>query len=381
MKRILNYLIILFLFLLPWQTRYIFRYGSIGGGYSEYGTVSLYGTEILLVVILLFVILTRQLTGQDLSSFKKIFLDWSKFWWALWAGAVGQGIFAIWQFFTQNISANKWLGLAAHLPGDGGASVIEISGERWLRAYGSFGSPNSLGIYLAVILILGLVFYLKTEKWFYKIIITVGQIFILTGFILSWSRGAWIAAVSGMIALALLVYKKKTKDFFRQIFYYALTMIFFITILPALFFGRFNFANRLESQSMGERMAQYSDWVQIFSNNWFTGFGPGNYVSALTPLHPTWQSWQFQPVHNIYLLALAEYGIVGWVLIALLVGYLVHKIYRRNREFVPIIIVLFVAGLFDHWLASMWTGIAFFWLILAYLSLWIDSGQTVDNNN
>ena len=71
---------------------------------------------------------------------------------ALWLSGLAQGLLAIWQFLSQGVLASKWLGLAAHLASDQGSFVVEFGGERWLRAYGSFGSPNSLGIYLAVIL-------------------------------------------------------------------------------------------------------------------------------------------------------------------------------------------------------------------------------------
>ena len=56
-KKIITILTAALLFLLPWQTRLIILPGIINGGYSEYGTVSLYGTEILLwfIVILLIV--------------------------------------------------------------------------------------------------------------------------------------------------------------------------------------------------------------------------------------------------------------------------------------------------------------------------------------
>ena len=55
LKKILDYLLMLFLFLLPWQTRWFYQSGSLNGGYWEYGTFSLYGTQILLwLIIILF---------------------------------------------------------------------------------------------------------------------------------------------------------------------------------------------------------------------------------------------------------------------------------------------------------------------------------------
>ena len=51
-SRLNNRLILLFLFLLPWQTRWIFGPGFTNGLYNEYATLSLYATEILLWIII-----------------------------------------------------------------------------------------------------------------------------------------------------------------------------------------------------------------------------------------------------------------------------------------------------------------------------------------
>ena len=55
-EKILKFLIGLFLFLLPWQTIWIFREVFVGGIKSEYSTLGLYATEALLWVIILFFI-------------------------------------------------------------------------------------------------------------------------------------------------------------------------------------------------------------------------------------------------------------------------------------------------------------------------------------
>jgi hypothetical protein len=57
----LEYGLYLFVFLLPWQTKLILRPGMLAGGDWEYGTISLYGTDILLIVLLILaLILSRQ---------------------------------------------------------------------------------------------------------------------------------------------------------------------------------------------------------------------------------------------------------------------------------------------------------------------------------
>jgi len=55
-NKIIEYGILLFVFLIPWQARWIISIGKINGREWEYGTQSLYATEILLGVILVAVI-------------------------------------------------------------------------------------------------------------------------------------------------------------------------------------------------------------------------------------------------------------------------------------------------------------------------------------
>ena len=51
-EKIISFGLYLLVFLLPWQTRWIIRAGEINGGYWEYGTISLYGTDVLLFLLL-----------------------------------------------------------------------------------------------------------------------------------------------------------------------------------------------------------------------------------------------------------------------------------------------------------------------------------------
>ena len=48
---VIEWLFYLFVFLLPWQTRYVFRWGEMNGRF-EYGDISLFGIDVLLIIIL-----------------------------------------------------------------------------------------------------------------------------------------------------------------------------------------------------------------------------------------------------------------------------------------------------------------------------------------
>ena len=209
LKKLTEYGLYLLVFLLPLQTRWIIRSGKLNGGYFEYGTISLYATDIILLAVLLLFVIDlfknkktpnyklhssneyKQITnfliilaGLELTVFisccfadNKLIAFYKYAWFLLGIGfflliakanysrlkllsGFFLGIFVsaslgIWQFLNQNSFANKWLGIAKHDPSVSGVSVVEAIGnlglgERWLRAYGTLDHPNMLGGLLAI---------------------------------------------------------------------------------------------------------------------------------------------------------------------------------------------------------------------------------------
>jgi len=411
LKKIFNLLLLAFLFLLPWQTRYIWQYGELNNGNWEYGTFSLYATEILLWIILILFFIQHYLKkefwvnlkskpkrvilllfllslGFSLALSKNFWVSYNyifhileamafmtilavqsekmKYQAALWAGAVLQGGLAVSQFLTQHVRASKWLGMASQEAKNLGPSVIEFADQRWLRAYGSFGSPNSLGIYLAILFVLGLVLYLKTESSRTKILISIGQILVLSGLLVSYSRAAWLAAIVGILCLlALIIFKQKQwlQGFGKQIGFAAGVVIFWLIIFYPVFSARFNLNNRLEVKSISERKNQYAEAASFIKSSPIFGIGPGAYTYALYKKYPTLKSWDYQPVHNIYLLALVEIGLAGVVFLFFIYKKLVWHIVKNNIVYAPILVTLIFTGIFDHWLWSMYTGMVFWWAI------------------
>lgn len=412
MKKIIDYLLLVLIFLIPWQTRLIYRLANY-----EYGTLSLYGTEILLGIILFLLLLgwfkdkdfrknifsnklwllrqyrflgmiillglffwwwqvgDKDIAEQWLTRMFLIFgligliivsrLSWEKLAVVFWLSGVGQGLLAIIQFLTQHIFENKWLGLAIHNAGDLGAGVVGLDNARWLRAYGSLGGPNPLGIYLAIALVLGLVIYLRLGNTKNRILLSIGQIIILGGLIFSFSRGAWLAGVLGVVFIILLERKNviNLKLISHQIFYYLLLSFLFLIIFFPLFFTRFTATGKLENFSLNARRTQYVEWQQVYLSHPVFGVGPGNYFPVLIEQNSGRYLSTLHPIHNSYLLLLAEFGIVGFLLFLYLIGWLIRLVWRQNRQLLPVIIVLLVSGLSEHWLVSLWPGMLVFGVI------------------
>jgi Zn-dependent protease len=251
----------------------------------------------------------------------------------------------------------------------------QFGGERWLRAYGSFGSPNSLGIYLAVIVVLGIILYAGSDSRKIKLGITVGQLIIVSGLILSFSRGAWIAAGAGFLILGYRIWGTEQRmGFIKQIMLYLSISLFFIFTLQPLFFARFTPANRLESRSINERSSQIIEATQSIKKHPLLGVGPGAYTAALATLHPKVAAWELQPVHTIYLLFVAEWGIPASLIMGIVYLLLLKKVWRSKTPYVAVLAVLGVAGLFDHWVYSMFTG-QLLWFVVWGIAVKAESGK------
>ncbi|OGF37242.1 hypothetical protein A2531_02745 [Candidatus Falkowbacteria bacterium RIFOXYD2_FULL_34_120] len=212
----IKYGLCLLVFLLPLQTRYFLREFTLGEWSYEYGNISVYATDVLLILLILFFLILKIKTLKDseliqnskfkiqnlkntwfiiaileFSIFISIFVSidkWaaiygylrfllglglfsliiyasynkSKLIWSFVGGVLVQTGLGIWQFLSQTTFASKWLGMAIHNGGDLGASIIEtLNGERWLRAYGGLDHPNILGGFLVVAILLLIGLYLR----------------------------------------------------------------------------------------------------------------------------------------------------------------------------------------------------------------------------
>jgi len=420
LTKTIEYGLYLLAFLLPLGTRWIIKAGP-----TEYLTYSLYGTDILLV-ILLAMFFVREIAspaswqarndkigwffifGLVFTSAVSVFFALDKAlalykfgWLVLGAGLfwlvsqaaysrvklvgsllVGLGFQAglgIWQFLAQATFANKWLGLALHRASDLGTSVVETVGadgvgERWLRAYGGLDHPNMLGGILAVGALLLMSEYKKIPKSF-KIIFWFLSVIFSAGLFFSFSRAAWLALAVGLAAGLLAAIIKKDLRAQRNLLETILVsgLIFFILFFqfPNLVMTRLYSGERLEIKSKSERLESIKNSWPIIKNNWASGVGVGNYTLALPLQRPGEQPYFYQPVHNVFVLAFSEIGIFGLLFFILIIIFPFVRLLRRreyaasrNDSKLAILVALIVVMSLDHWLWSLHFGMLFFWLAI-----------------
>jgi O-antigen ligase len=406
----------------PLGTRYIFKMGTIAGVEVEPGTLSLFGTQILVLALilsgivwpvrrniklsylnwivsvgagLLFLVaeISAVLNGQARHSvvswwlllglgliliIQRIQPTITGIFWALAGGGFFQSLLAIEQFFTQAVTANKWLGMAAHLPEVAGTFVIETNTGRWLRAYGTLPHPNMLGLYLVFAIVASLILILREQNK----IRPLAVLFLLlntSGFFLAFSRSAWLALIGSLIFLVIVLFVQKQTKILRQSLV-AMGIIFVILLQLSYFLAepfstRILGRGRLEKISIESRVDQLFDVQMLVRDNWLFGAGPGLMPLVLHEKDQSRLPWDYQYVHNVPLLVFVELGVLGllpWLLIVGLVLKLIRNLLRaptapEHLVLGAMFIGLLISALFDHFVWSFWVGQLWFWLVVGLL--------------
>jgi len=405
-EKITEYFFYALVFFLPWQTIWLAREVWVGGAKWEYGTIGVYFSQVVLIVLLALFFWSHQ---RDFFSYwPKSFLFWSgtffiawNFFSIIWApdkllafyfflkllltaglfiltrrisfswekllivfllAASLQGVLAIGQFLTQKDFSSLILGTSSHLAEMGGSSVVETESGRWLRAYGIFSHPNILGGYLAAVLIfIGMNGKIFSRVKFGKTLIYVSAVFIFSGLLVSFSRAAWLSVVIGW---ALVFIFNKNKKYGRQLlkisFIFLMLVLIWISAFPSLFLTRTTATARLEKKSLFERKEYTAMAREIIKENLFFGVGAGNYTLAARQLNNDLYSvWSYQPVHNGIYLITSELGIIGLFFFIIWVFFLFRQTWLDSYPLWAVFSFFFLA---DHWLWTSWFGLALFFL-------------------
>tara|TARA_Y100000310_G_scaffold31967_2_gene30335 strand:+ start:23492 stop:24868 length:1377 start_codon:yes stop_codon:yes gene_type:complete len=438
---IIKYGTLVFVFLIPWQARLILVEGSINGDYWEYGTQSLYATEVLLFLILIALIAkgTHALKHKKPQiSVKKLYtplgafailvvwsglsIIWSsdssvslEHWivlveagviflvlgsravsfnslaWTIIASGFIQAVIGISQSFLQVVPSSTILGTALQDARDLGVSVVETVEIRWLRAYGTFPHPNILGAWLVLSLMLllnesrSLVVALggesdQTTRMRFAIRYLVFGV-IIFGLLATFSRSAWLAALTGVGIFIAMAIKKKM---FRRLAIKMTAILILVVVLfgymfPEQLSTRVSMQNRLEVRSTQERGASLAQGWEVIKKNRILGTGIGSYgLSVHRNIDDSKPAYFYQPVHNMFLLIWAELGIIGLIFVIVFALFIVNFVYLGTKKKQEISISLMflipfaVLGLFDHYMWSLYSGLmigisylAVFWLILS----------------
>ncbi len=286
----------------------------------------------------------------------------------------------LYQFLTQKTFAFKYLGLAEHNAEVLGSSVVETFSGRWLRAYGGFDHPNIFGGILAIALILSLYFLIRKKiintrfEIFESIFLFIFYFSGLLALIFTFSRSAWLAFGVSLVALFFTIIFKKNKSALSRllilsIFSLILSSVIFFSFQD-IFSGRLTAKGRLEEKSLIERQTQIDEARVVLKDNWLFGAGLGNYISYFKNEERNngikKADWEYQPVHNSFLLIWAEGGIFVLVFSVMILIPLARSS-ERSEFFWPLILALFFIMFFDHWIISLPFGFIFLFFVLGLI--------------
>ena len=175
----------------------------------------------------------------------------------------------------------------------------------------------------------------------------------ITGIILSYARGAWLALVFGIICYWLIKHRLLLRSYIILIFAVIIGLIYLSyndnyinysndyksTIFHTNFSEHLQATYQMKDLSTAERFYRWVAGVRMIRDSWATGFGPTTfytvYKSYTQPAFKTWVSnnEEHSTVHNYFLLMIIEQGVIGLLLIITLLGtsfYQLEKWYHKS---------------------------------------------------
>jgi len=256
-----------------------------------------------------------------------------------------QVIIALLQFVKGSSIGLPFLGESIFSAGMKGSNFIDISGNLYIRGYGTFPHPNVLGGWLILILT---ILWKRKEGLLFMLIASLG-------ILLTFSRVAIFLMVLFWILMLFEYLKEKKK----------IKMFSFFPLVKERISRLFSSGD----MAVEDRLNLLEVSWPILVSNFFLGVGYGNFVKEMGSNMPRTANgaWLNQPVHNVFVLALCELGVLGGIVLGY--GYWDvfwkkgFKINTLRKGFV--LIALVVIGMVDHYLFSLPQGLVIGMLLLS----------------
>ena len=258
-----------------------------------------------------------------------------------------------------------------------GVSVVQLAdGLRILRAYGTTPHPNILGGFALLSLLGPASLFLANKKANYAALILFSLGIILMA--LTFSRSAWLGLITFIFVLILKSKHLESRRLFLLVATSVLTIILTLYPLRELVFTRLsNSPVQTEQLSNFGRSWLNQQAVDMIRLHPFTGVGIGAFILELGK--DALQGASIEPVHNIFLLAGAELGIFGSLLVGgLFISIVWSSLQAQTPESIlasAILAGLGIISFFDHYLWSLAPG-----RLMLALALGLWAGSLNDNS-
>lgn len=424
LKQIAKSLLLIIVFSIPFQIKdRIFESSSITGGFNPYLVFELNFQDILFAILLIIfglLIAKKEIKIENIFFKSKVFLSLlfiffieSFFWeFSLFNLLVLLRIFEIFliyifltsnlckaseirtvflfSIFTQaSIAIAQYINQGAiglHFLGESILNInlrniakIDFDSIKILRSYGTFAHPNILATAISI----GIFFTIKIDP-IYKKTKTFLFIFLTIGLITTMSRSIIVLTILSLI-IYIILSKNIKKDFInKKIISFS---ILFIMIISSIFGiknfdiikTRFSFN---DTNTLSERLNQANLSMQMLKTYPF-GVGIGNYIQKLSEISQySLEPWQFQPVHNTFLLIANEMGSPIAIILITSSIWLLYYLYK-NKAFWELSLFLFIllSANFDHLFYDIYAGQLLLCLALSECFKWKYQKMIADYKN
>jgi len=211
-----------------------------------------------------------------------------------------------------------------------GIARISFFGVEAVRPYGTFSHPNSLaGFYL-----LSYFFVLIDKK--FKDHLFLKNSFLLVSSLLVLISFSKIAILTFLfLNIFYVLWRRQNKCLICAA---AKIVVFLVVSLIFL-------AGRADPLTVEKRLYLLGNSLLILKNHFLFGVGAGNYLVAQNNLPQRYLDIVNQPVHNIFLLFLSEWGLFGSILVSLIF----KRLEKNIKKFIILFLVILATGFFDHY--------------------------------
>lgn len=318
----------------------------------------------------------------------------------IFAIALVQSALALYQFSAQSDLGIQILGEPEIHPAIAGIAKAPIEGLSLIRAYGTFPHPNVLAAFLVFGVVAAAYFYVRADwkfhseiydwrkgvranfrvfvanRFTYQRIFSALGIFVISlGLVFTFSRAGWLAAVFGALTFLFLLV---LRGYLRP----ALRLLTVFLAVGLVIYSNFGWAIRprahvsVAEPAVVERLAFNEVGLEIIKARPFFGAGIGNQVlyavkNGIYERFEMDQVYEWQPIHNIYLLLAAEAGLPALAAFLLLVLSVLYRGLRDRRveaaALTAILTAVLLFGLFDHFFFTLNPGRIMLWLIIGLL--------------
>jgi len=366
-----------------------------GWRFNEWQSISIYATDILLIVLVLFWIYNSKFNppvgGQNLKIYEYfliIFLiisavsitnsinptvswfqwiklfEFSVFYWylsryafarfglinslfAVMVGGIFQAIIAIIQFVKQSSLGLRYLGESViNLDLAGIASFYTSAGEKVIRAYGTTPHPNVLAtcLFFAMFSFYFIYLYYRLhskhtpffDTWDRATLGFYGVI--LFAFFTTFSRVVifiWFVSfcLRSVVVRAFKHYRITfgTEKGRKRIIAILLVNLAVIVLFSSLYLNEIVSRSSISGEDQAVTLRAFYTDQVLKSDFNWLGVGMGNFVGWLMEKEPFLLHYAYQPVHNIYLLVYSETGIIGLTAFLLFLTFLIKDFITKTR--------------------------------------------------